>query len=627
MVDIAMALEQQEIVPTPTYEELIHEAFISPIRNITVIDDEYPTLAQFLSYQVGGTNIPENQVEPQNLQRLQKIISLCHVEKNWSIDVFDGKTPELGSTVSIPPHLNHSDLVVLDYHLNGEPTTDNGAQARRIIEVLEGNNHFNIILVHTKGFDGGDIEKVFNEILCQFVSNNLAHNFNVAEDAEQKIEDWLDGNDEGTEFSFFQKTMGIQDVLKHLEFSAKQSIAIRSPKHFLYGFEEEVSKASQAIGINSDELIRWYLGCQIKDKQKHFEGKCHGNFKWCWDGAEKPNYIATGRVFISVIRKQDGEPNEELIEPLKRSLMQLDASPMHLLMAKMRHVIDEKGLEQANEIVSKREAQAGWLYNLITRGEGDVYEHDTVIDAHWEQLARSTKHELREFSKKLITAAIDKVQGSPKDVVKHFFKECVIDRDKTLGHLNAFNCSQPMLGGHLTTGTVFEAEGKYWICLSPACDLVPREREQWATRIGNDYLAFKAVELHRVIKLSVANSNANSNDYIYLILNGEPTAFCIASGNGNGNPIWDTFYAGRKGSFGEEGRFLLTCIRQKRPVLSEVIEEQTQNVSIFELESLVLEAKAIVELRYEYALNLLHKFGANQTRVGLGFTDSAGFIQ
>lgn len=623
MSDITMASEQQKIAFT--YEELICEAFIKPIRNITVIDDEYPTLAQFLTYKLDGSDVPDKQVKPENLHRLQKIISLCHRDKNWGIDVFDGKSPELGTGDEVPPHLNHSDLVILDYHLNGEPTTDSGAQARKIIEVLKKNNHFNIILVHTKGFDDGDIEKVFNEILCQFVDKKTPHHFIVTEDINENIEDWLDSNDGGRKFSFFNQNMGVQEVVKHLSFTERDAISIRSPKHFLHNFISEVESAAQLISVTPDELVKWYVGQQINKTKTKFEGKRDEGFKWGWNNKELTNYISTGRVFISVIRKRDGEPHIELIEPLKKSLIALDASPMHLLMAKMRHDIDEKGLEQANEIISKREAQAGWLYNLITRGEENIYEHDTVIDAHWEQLARSTKHELREFSQKLIAAAIQKSPGSPKNVVQHFFSECVGNKDRTLGHLNAFNCSQPLLSRHLTTGTIFKAEDKYWVCLSPACDLVPREREQWVTRIGNDYLAFKAVELQRVVQISTANGDANSNNYIYLILDGEPTAFCISSGKSN--PIWDTFFAGNKGIFKKDGQFTLTCIRQKQNILADGDDKNLKPDTGLELESLTLDAVAIFELRYEYALNLLHKFGFSQTRVGLGFTDSKGFMQ
>lgn len=155
--------------------------------------------------------------------------------------------------------------------------------------------------------------------------------------------------------------------------------------------------------------------------------------------------------------------------------------------------------------------------------------------------------------------------------------------------------------------------------------MVPREREQWVTRIGNDYLAFKAVELQRVVQISTANGDANSNNYIYLILDGEPTAFCIASGKSN--PIWDTFFAGNKGVFKQNGKFKLTCIRQKQNILADGDDKELKPDIGLELESLTLDAEAIFELRYEYALNLLHKFGFSQTRVGLGFTDSKGFMQ
>ncbi|MGU0056090.1 hypothetical protein ACVXG7_10650 [Enterobacter hormaechei] len=58
------------------------------------------------------------------------------------------------------------------------------------------------------------------------------------------------------------------------------------------------------------------------------------------------NFIQTGDVFITVIKKSDNDPRIELIESLEKSLNKWNASPMHLLMAKLCHFIDDKGMSK-----------------------------------------------------------------------------------------------------------------------------------------------------------------------------------------------------------------------------------------------------------------------------------------
>ncbi|GAB1621413.1 response regulator receiver domain [Agarivorans albus] len=605
------------IEAAPIYHQMIHEAFIEPIKNVTVIDDEYPTLSQFL---VQSTQkIPDKQLKPENIERLQSIISMCHQEKNWSLDVFDGKDPKLGGADGVPPYLNHSDLVVLDYHLEGVSTTNSGERARKIISELKRNNRFNIILVHTKGFDGGDIEKVFDEVLRETFVFPENHPFVIDDQSEEAIEAWLEDNDDGSSYSFFSQKMGMKSVIEHLGLGEMQSSNVMFPSHFLNSFKQEVKEVADLMGIQLATLAKWYVGQQLKILDIPLVSEATENTVWRWTGADNPNFISTGRVFISVIKKGSESPETELIEPLKAALIEAKSSPMHLLMAKIRADIDEKGLEQANKIVAQKETQAGWLNNLLK--EGSLHTHDEIIRAHWEQLARATHLELRDFSQRLAGAITELVGGDVKKAEKLFFDR-KFDTDATLAHLNAFNCSQQEFGQHLTTGTVLGFDEDLWVCLSPACDLVPRERKSWIERIGSDFLAFKAVKLLPVNKLSKANQDANSNNFIYLVLDGEPKVFCLAQ-KPSDNPIWDLFYASNQGVFSQDGTLRVFCLRQPE----QVGEENNGDMGKALLETRELLARPVSELRYEYALNLLQKFGSNQSRVGLGFTDLNDFMQ
>lgn len=580
-----------------TYQDLIKEAFIDPIRTVMVIDDEYPTLQELLQQPDS-----EKLESSNNIERLMKISEMCHTSHKWSLDVFNGQTPKIGENENIPDHLNHSDLLILDYHLDGQPPTDDGSRARKIIKKLDSNNHFNIILVHTKG-DDGDINGVYEDILFDLNPVIKSDYLNVEAENLDKIEVWLDDNEDGAEHSWLDKNINYPKtkILSLLESNDEKLFTqTRNPEHLFYSYHIEIDSLSKDMNVDIKDLVRWRL-LELCNKQNIiFSGHSRNDLNWGWDDLSGINYISTGRVFISVVKKVSTDPKAELFDALCSSLNQFNAPPMHLLMAKIRHEIDERGFEQAQNIVSNRPAQAGWLYSLLSQSD-DAFAHDKAIDLHWEQLGRASKSSLRSFSQRMFE--ILGTQGDARNTVKGFFKECIDNVDESCGHLNAFTCSMPVVSRHLNTGTVFRFNEEYWVCLTPACDLVPGQKAQWAERIGNKSLALKAVKLHEV-RLSLANSKASTNEYIYLNLEGNKSidtfSFTISA---NANPVWDTFFVNNQGQFSDDGVISLSCVRD--------------NEGSLQLLSYV--ANVVAELRYEYALNLLQRLGSNQTRVGLDF--------
>ncbi|MCH1921636.1 response regulator receiver domain, partial [Shewanella sp. A3A] len=412
-----------------TYQDLINEAFIDPIRTVTVIDDEYPTFKELLEgfndegFSLGG-----------NIERLKKISEMCHNTHKWSLDVFNGKSPRIGGNDYISEHLNHSDLVILDYHLDGEPTSDNGERARNIIKNLDSNNHFNIILVHTKGVDE-DIKEVYEEILFDLHNVKIPAFLIVDDDNLSLIEDWLDNNNDGEGYSWLEHSLGFEKtkLLKLLECKVdKIALGFKNPNHIFYPYKEQISAIANDSGVSTDDLIKWRLLEICNQQQISFSDASRGDLIWDLPEGEA-NFIATGRVFVSVIRKVSDDPETELYQALCNSLKKYNASPMHLLMAKIRHEIDERGFEQAQSIIANRQAQAGWLFTLLS-SSSDNFVHDKAIDLHWEQLGRASKSSLRAFSHKISNVLSG--QQEPKQVVKGFFRECIGNSDESCGQLN-----------------------------------------------------------------------------------------------------------------------------------------------------------------------------------------------
>lgn len=590
---------------TITYASLIEEAFIKTIRNVTVIDDEYPTLLSLIDLQFSKNNTQLDGEDTRsdtnvNVDRLKKIINMCHSTYQWGVDVFNGQSPNIGGDSNVPPHIHHSDLVILDYHLDGD-TDDDGTRAREIIKSLDENNHYNLILVHTKGY-AGDIKNVFVEILSSLIVLDADSALIPLEETNVRMDYWLDENNEGADYSWIDASIDFLSILR--DYTSKKDeefVDLGNEQHVMYGFLSQINDISKETGIVVDELIKWKYHDLLK-KIVRFDRNARSDLVWGW--GDDSNFISTGKTFISVIRKSSDDPAEKLIDSLQEALVKRNASPMHLLMAKMRYELDENGIEQACNIINNRPAQAGWLFNLMAQAGNDS-AHDKAINLHWEQLATASRLTLRDFSKRIIRAAGCESPSQNRAFVEGFFSECMADKDTTLGLLNAYSCSMNVNNNHLRTGTILKIGDDKWVCVTPACDMVPGQRvKQWQSRIGDTYLAFKAVKLESVA-IREANKNANRNDFIFLNENNNPVAYSL----GKDNIVWDTFFATEQGYYKDGQLITLYAAREE-------VKDNSKTLIMKDVDAI-----AIAELRYEYALNILHKFGASQTRVGLDFQD------
>lgn len=582
--------------PIVSYNDLIKEAFIDPIRTVTVIDDEYPTFKKLLN----DTSNPKDDSYSLNVNRLQNIISMCHEEHKWSVDVFDGSE---SIENKMPSHLHHSDLIILDYHLEGDASSDDGKKARNIINTLNKNNHFNIILVHTKG-NKGDIKSVFEDILFE-IGFDLPFKLDITKETKDSLDDLADDSNH-TSRDWLNKKFNRLDLLIDAKLYSDRCLnpSVKNPNFLFRGNESDISDLARETSFTAKEIIIWkILACLGEVKSGQF------STKWDWSD-DSCNYISTGKVFIFVIEKSQNEnPSQELYGALTQALNHLEPPPMHLLMAKMRYELDEQGMKQADLIVNNPYIQAGWLYDLLEHHDS-FSAHDKAINLHWEQLTNALQEKLRNFSIKIINSLVERYKGNQegneeknaKKIIEHFYKNYLDLKEQVTAHLNAYSCTMPFVSSAITTGSILKLSNEeIWLCLTPACDLIPQQNiKKWKDRIGENRLGLKCVKL-KEIKLSTANENASTNEYIYINLAGKVQSY--TSSQGNQNPTWDIFYLDIKDNSGNNNVFSINTVR------------------CIESELTVKNFVAIIvgELRYEYALNFLHKLGTNQTRVGLDF--------
>ncbi len=615
----------------PSYKDLIREAFLDPIKMVTVIDDEYPTLSAFLNEELNKNQPAENkkpglnqaQIKSENIARLRTIMNMCHTEHKWCLDVYDGQSPRFGiDSQTHSSHINHSDLLILDYHL--DENSDDGFRARNILKSLAINNYFNLVVVHTKGVNE-DIETVYDEILGDLINLDLS-NICISGDNTYKIESWLDENDpDQDKFPLINAFLDRKEIIRTLT-DDSLGINFDNPAHPCYQARSEIASISKGVKLDETLILNWIISINLSRYQDLAEPGLSN--KLSWNHTKDGNFISTGRIFITVIEKEREMAINDIYDKLYHSLVIQKASPMLLLMAKIRQELDDRGIEQANSIIDNHHAQAGWLYDLMSNADKDGTKHHDAIDRHWEQLALASKKALILFSEKIVSSLKNEHTDSTR-IIETFYPNKSENDFEVLKHLNSYASTRDVNSTHLTTGTIFELLEndipEYWVCLTPACDLVPSQgKAKWENRIGADHLPFQAVKL---LKNTDSEKNIrkkiSQNEILFININGSIETFKFRS-SPNTSPMWETFYAVKHGDLNENKEFKLQSLRlitggiKQRGRGKKQRTRETKDKSVLRLSN-TFTAKTIVELRYEYALNLLQRFGSNQSRVGLEF--------
>ncbi len=601
------------------YSTLIKEAFIDPIRAVIVVDDEYPTLDRLINKEIIKNKVGTHKVEKgwkkENFQRAKDIIDFCRNEdRRWMLEIHDGQPTTVSTEGGAAHYLNQTDLMVLDFHLNEADQTD-GSQAIEILRQLAGNDHFNLVVVHTKGYGatGGDIERVVREIAVGLSKFDEKYELKgrALDAAQDTIGEW-----EASEPTILSQLRDLLDNGAYLKARSIQGCNVdifRALPEF-DGFFGLVDQVPEGMNNKKKLLLKWCL----HDLQERFKvslshedlGKVECN--WLDDGV---NWIRTDRLFVTVISK-DHAP-ETLPDKLLNALIQWSPAPHRLLMSKMRAELDERGVLAEGYVLSDRYLQAGWLEEYLTKDSAErAWKIRNTVSNHWEGLGGALQDKVLDFADRLgnYLEVIGRVEAIRKYLP--FKPDEAPHNEEIASTLNKYVCSKAVEGMYLSTGHVLELNSvsgpAYWLCLSPACDLVPGQRTTgWPGRLGT-FTPFRAVELFNDNRQS-ALMNAVSGNHLFLDIAGSIVPFQftppVIKGRGNEyretSPKWEEMFVSNQGRFrGDDHEISLARIS-------------------FEDGSLITStttAKVVAQLRYEYALNLLQRLGANLSRVGLDFT-------
>lgn len=601
-----------------SYRDLIKEAFIDPIRTAVVVDDEYPTLDELLANadQRQDVNADANALQArkrENYSRVLQILKFCRTqEPPWLVDVHDGKTPPLDREQDSTTHFDHSDLLILDYHLE---SGGSGQKAIEILQGLAGNGHFNLVVVYTKDREeaGGGIDRTVIQIALGLACpiEFLTLNKKKAENIENKLFAW-----EESQVDIYKKLRDSLDeiaFLKVLEVLEQEDVSWEPVKNMpeLGSFASYINAIPEDSKLSADEVLALLLHRRQDDFRKRMSVVPGGRVT-TGKNAEGVNWIRTDSVFVTVVSKE--HEASTIPNRLLAALEAWDPTPHRLIMSKMRCELDQNGAAAESGVLGNYALQAGWLKEIL---EPDVAKRRTNVrlnvTRHWESLGGRIEPTVVDFAERIATCLLK--TDAHQHVLERFDHHGVYKQreEEVYLQLNRHACSKPVEGHHLSTGHVLKLKCaknsyQYWLCLTPACDLVPGQGNDkgWKKRLGS-WMPFKAVKLFPADK-TTALRNATRGYHLFLQQEGKLDAFGFADkteDKDGGAPTlrWEQYFAAGNGKFEPTNKLTVASIGNDGTLGHEECQ-----------------AVVVAQLRYEYSLNLLHKFGSQLSRVGLDFS-------
>ena len=583
------------------YDAFIKEAFLDPIRSVLIIDDDYPTFEEVLEQGDGaGRNGDKHDGKSWRGDpgRIGSVIKNFHEhDPPLLVDIHDGSNVSVESEDTTVSHLHQCDLLVLDYELDKAKPRD-GARAIEILRKVSSSDHFNLVMIYTKE----TLDDVFNAVRWGLVG--LSSN-SLSQDDITKANELLSNGEEESE-GFQRRLTDTVDAAQYF-YSRKCSRYLRRMVTGCALYSAYFAEADQLGWISEDKkLVLKYLLIELEKKNirpAHENGI--NEFNWSLGDIY---WVRSDSMFVGFSNKTGGN---DLLDEMHKALCDWGPEPSRLFLNKFRAEMDEYGVPAQSWLLSRRHALAHWYHRLLQAD--DMMErrwriHESV-ELHSERLMAVIRRRIDEFATRLIEK--EREAGDINSICDDHF-DVNLSRDNkarkraALEH-NALVCTKERPDGwHLTTGHVFSIYDDTWVCVSPACDMVPSQVSTTIKELLGTNLPFIAVKLRRIPNNKIP-SDVNSNRYIFLERNTEIQGYCFNDQSRDSSaPQWEVLYAKNGGRFsGEDRKF---DVQRNRLCGGKLVVECHS-------------AKVFCQIRYEYALNLVHKLGVSVTRIGLDFYD------
>ena len=604
------------------FSNLVHEAFIKPLRSVMIIDDQYPTWDEILNERLDGETKNDELSSRSNGKDWQsnpagaiKVIQQFRQQKpGLIIDIHDALTQRDAEQAD---HLHQSDLLVLDYNLEDDKSGLGGAKAREILQSVLSNKHFNLVVVHTgeavlKDVFFDCLLGLMNKCTTQFdegIINDLA-------DLDIQLDELGDVDEFDSKLLSEKFGMAEYLILRDPTTDLKSCLRQFMRSEGIYAAISTWGKEAGLGGKDLKTFFYWIIREFEKTKSDLFGAGTFEGLKWnCADGCI---WLRTVRGFVTFVEKGP----EDLLGALQGALENWQPTPSRLISAKYRHELSSVGVEAEDRTLLKAHVFAHFYKDFCAPVREGLSEEEgerlrtAKLKAHVarqsEAIAFHIEDEVVRFGEKIRRTDTETNAGFAAHYGINLDDDNGPEAQKAIAHYNSYVSTLPLKheDDQLDSGHIFKWNSEWWVCATPACDLQPGQNTTAFIGSSSNQRPFTALRLLPVAAdKKVTPDHINSGlfcfveqspgDVICLGLEPIDSSTTVA----NGKATWRTFVAAANG---------LIADHKMQLVIPKFVDDDLRLV-------LGQEAEIVAKLRYEYALNYIQRVGTSVTRIGLGY--------
>lgn len=436
------------------------------IRTAVLIDDQFPTYSKIRDAQKS---------EFSEIERACSIYDFLH-EKGLICDVQNLRTlDDADLQLRLLDKARKSDLILLDYQLG----LAGSKAALTILRHLATSDHFNLVVLYS----GAASPEVTYAVAAAM--RGLAK------------------PDHGSEMTE-EESYGVEEVLKQEEFAGRNNeqlgqylvkqatpwaglVAAALKEHGLSG------KLCRPV---ADQVARRWISSLLGEYEPERDPVLQPRFS---ADPSQVMWVHCGSCFVAIVPKMSREDEGQYIwEELGKALRAWKPNLYRLILSEIQNALELETVTDHDKWLDDNLCLGLGLYLLESdaAAEGRLPPADLEGSAHslidrFVDLIRRRLASHQSITSKATELLSDHLsvslpvsghegEKSRRSRAMQLARVSTVPSDnwhlKILPAVNAFMVSDAFRGSHITTGTVIrDVTGIFWLCTTPACDLVPRE--------------------------------------------------------------------------------------------------------------------------------------------------------
>jgi CheY-like chemotaxis protein len=429
-----------------------------------------------------------------------------------------------------PDRIRKCDLIILDYHLEHQ----NPSRSIELIRALRKNAHMNLVVVYTSE----NLETTWLEICASLRGGgSYDHLFDNDPVALEKWEHVTEGRAKIPRE--WVETVTLTDINDFL-IQGRPGTDLKRRLRAIPEIGGDAALFAAAVcekRIDELNLVR-------SDRDTQAIVGHNGAVRW----------IQSGNVFIALHSKSPEDNDATGIwETLTTAVAEWSPTYYQLIVSEVQNWLENEPLPFDAEGLSDPEGQSAWLSSILQ--ESCVIKRQIMVEQLLERLTEEFKDKLisNVNVKEFTTNALDCLSSGAGEAksANDFDSYCATHMKMEnpnnqpavqldmFHSLNADLCSRKFTGDHITNGSVLHnaRNGKYYLCVSPACDAVPEQETSPLAQRMSPHRFMKVLELIS-IRLGTALKEAVYGRHIFIKVGRERLALAVQDSNSH-NPIID----------------------------------------------------------------------------------------